>query len=335
MKLPPGKIPVELLNKIVFKNLGAFRKEVVVGPKTGIDGAVLKIGDKNIIVSMDPVTGAIEKIGWLAVNVNANDVATFGVEPAFMFSCILLPENSDSKLIDKISSQINKAAKKIGISVVGGHCESTIGLGNPVVIGCIIGFTDNQNYITAANAKPGDKIILTKSAGIEGTAILASDKEELLNKKININQITKAKNFYKEISVVREALIAYKTGGVNAMHDPTEGGIIGGIHEMADASKLGVKIYKDKIPVRIETAKICKIFKINPLKLISSGALLISTNPKHSKKVLNRLNQEGIQATIIGEFLPNSNQRIFKLKNNKELTLKRSKSDHLWKALQL
>lgn len=334
MKLPVGKIPVELLDKIVFKNLGVSRKEVVVGPKTGVDGAVIKIGDKNIIVSMDPVTGANEKIGWLAVNVNANDVATFGVEPAFMFSCMLLPANSDSKLIEKISSQINKAATNIGVSIVGGHCESTLGLNNPVVVGCIIGFTDNQNYITAANAKPRDKIILTKSAGIEGTAILASDKEKTLKKKLSIKQIENAKNFYKEISVVREALIAYKTGGVNAMHDPTEGGIIGGILEMADASKLGVKIYKDKISVRTETALICKLFKIDPLRLISSGALLISTNPKYSEKILKRLSEEGIQAAIIGEFLPNSNQRIINLENNEEMNLTRTKSDHLWKALQ-
>jgi hydrogenase maturation factor len=204
-----------------------------------------------------------------------------------------------------------------------------------VVIGCIIGFTNNQKYITAANAKAGDSIILTKSAGIEGTAILASDKEEILHKKINIKRIKKAKNFFKEISVVREALIAYKTGGVNAMHDPTEGGIIGGIHEMADASKLGFKIYKDRIPVRIETSTICEFLKIDPLQLISSGALLISTNPKYSNEVLKRLHQEGIPATIIGKFLSNSSQRIIKLENNEELISKRSKSDHLWKALQL
>jgi hydrogenase maturation factor len=335
MKLPPGKIPVELLNNIVFKNLGVTRDDIIVGPKNGLDGAVLELGDKNIIVSMDPVTGAIEKIGWLAVNVNANDVATFGVEPSFMFSCILLPENSDSELIRDISSQINNAAKEIGIAVVGGHCESTIGLNNPVVVGCIIGFTDKKKFVTAANAKPGDIIILTKSAGIEGTAILASDKEKELNKKIHISQIVKARNFYREISVVKEALIAYETGGVNAMHDPTEGGIIGGIHEMADASKLGVKIFKKKIPVRIETSLICKFFKIDPLQLISSGALLISANPKYVYNILNSLSKEGIQATVIGEFLSNPNLRVIKFENEEERDLIRPKSDHLWKALRL
>ncbi len=152
------------------KNLGAERKEVTIGPAAGIDGAVLDLGDKALIVSMDPITGAVERIGWLAVNVNANDVATFGVEPAFLFSCMLLPENADRTLVEAISSQMNTAAKDLGIAIVGGHCESTPGLTNPIVVGCIMGITAKGGYVTAADAKPGDKLILTKSAGIEGNS---------------------------------------------------------------------------------------------------------------------------------------------------------------------
>jgi hydrogenase maturation factor len=166
MKLPPGKIPVDILKEVVFKNLGADRKEVTVGPSAGIDGAVLDLGDKSLVVSMDPITGAIERIGWLAVNVNANDVATFGVEPAFLFSCMLLPENAERKLVETISAQMNAAAKDLGIAIVGGHCESTPSLTNPIVVGCTMGLTEKGRYITAGGAKPRDKLILTKSAGI-------------------------------------------------------------------------------------------------------------------------------------------------------------------------
>lgn len=335
MKLPPGKIPIKLLNEVVFKNLGIKRKEVVVGPKAGIDGAVLDLGDKSLIVSMDPVTGALEKIGWLAVNVNANDVATFGVEPAFMFSSILLPENTDSKLVEKISSQIHNAAKELEMAIVGGHCESTLGLTSPVVVGCVIGFTDKKKYVTAAGAKPGDKIILTESAGIEGTAILASDKEKILKNTINSKLIQDANNFYKKISIVKDALIAYKTGGVHAMHDPTEGGIIGGIHEIADASKLGVIIFENEISISNETAVICKYFRIDPLQLISSGALLISSSPQYANKIIKKLKTNGIPAKVIGEFLKDTDQRIIVTKNGRKKALVRPKSDHLWKALRL
>ncbi len=334
MKLPPGKIPVDILKEVVFKNLGADRKEVTVGPAAGIDGAVLDLGDKSLVVSMDPITGAVERIGWLAVNVNANDVATFGVEPAFLFSCMLLPENADRKLVETISVQMNSAAKDLGIAIVGGHCESTPGLTNPIVVGCTMGLTEKGRYITAGGAKPGDKLILTKSAGIEGTAILATDREQALKKTMGAMMLQAAKNFYSQISVVKDALTAYKTGGVHAMHDPTEGGVAGGIHEMADASNVGVEVFEEAIPVQLETAQICSYFQIDPLQLIGSGALLISAEAKSASETVRNLKLECIQASVIGEFTENTDQRVLMQKDGGTKALPRPLSDHLWTALR-
>jgi len=333
MKLPPGKIPIEILKTVVFKNLGADRQEVTVGPRAGVDGAVLDLGDKSLIVSMDPITGAVERIGWLAVNVNANDVATFGVEPAFLFSCIMLPEKSASEIIEVICSQMNAAAAELGIAIVGGHCESTPSLTNPIVVGCIMGMTQKGCYVTAAGARSGDKLILTKSAGIEGTAILASDRDAELKKTLSATTLRNAKDFYRQISVVKDALTAYKTGGVHAMHDPTEGGVAGGIHEMAEASHLGVKIFEKAIPVKPETAKICSHFKIDPLQLISSGALLISAETKSAEKIIENLTQQQITASIIGEFSADTSQRLLLRENGAVQSLQPS-SDHLWAALR-
>jgi hydrogenase expression/formation protein HypE len=334
MKLPLGKIPVDILKEVVFKNLGAERKEVVVGPSAGIDGAVLDLGDKSLIVSMDPITGAVERIGWLAVNVNANDVATFGVEPAFLFSCMMLPEQADRKLVETISSQMNDAAKKLGVAIVGGHCESTPSLSNPIVVGCILGLTEKGRYVTAAGAKPGDKLILTKSAGIEGTAILATDREETLKKTMSSAMLEAAKNFYGQISVVKDALTARKAGGVHAMHDPTEGGVAGGIHEMADASNVGVKVIEDSIMVQPETAHICGHFQIDPLQLIGSGALVISAEEENASQIISNLKREGVHASIIGEFTENSEKRMLVQKDGSVKVLPRPLSDNLWTALR-
>jgi hydrogenase expression/formation protein HypE len=333
MRLPPGKIPVDILEEVVFKNLGARREDVVVGPTAGIDGAVLNAGNRSLIVSMDPITGAVERIGWLAVNVNANDIATFGVEPNFLFSCIMLPEKAEKKTVEVICSQMDAAAKDLGIAIVGGHCESTPGLTNPIVVGCVMGLTEKGQYVTAAGAKAGDKLILTKSAGIEGTAILASDREEQLSKIINPEMLSNAKNFYNQISVVKDALTAYRTGGVHAMHDPTEGGVAGGIHEIADASKLGVKIFEEKIVVEPETAKICRYFEVDPLQLIGSGALLISAEAQRTREIIDHLRQERIYATAIGEFVDNVNKRLLIQKDGNAQDLPRPESDHLWRAL--
>ncbi len=333
MKLPFGKIPIDILEDVVFKNLGIKREEVVLGPSAGFDGAVIDVGDKSIIASMDPITGAIGRIGWLAVNINANDIATFGVEPEFLFSCILLPEGAERKTIETISVQMNEAAKNLGIAIVGGHCEVTPELVNPIVVGCMLGITEKGKYVTAGGAKPGDKLILTKSAGIEGTAILASDREERLKGAVDAETLQNAKEFCKQISVVKDAITAFKTGGVNAMHDPTEGGIAGGIHEMADASNLGVKVFEEKIQVQPETLEICDFFKIDPLQLISSGALLISAKPESAEKIIKRLKMERIHASIIGEFLDDPHKRLLLKKDGKKENLPRPVTDHLWIAL--
>jgi hydrogenase expression/formation protein HypE len=333
MKLPPGKIPIDILKEVVFKNLGAERKEVILGPTAGVDGAVLDLGTKNAIVSMDPITGAVERVGWEAININANDVATFGVEPAFFFSCIMLPEGADSKIVENISSQMNMAAKELGIAIVGGHCESTPGLTNPIVVGCIMGLTEKGKYVTAAGAKAGDKLILTKSAGIEGTAILATDRKTQLSKIFSPAILESAKGFYNQISVVKDALTAYSVGGVNAMHDPTEGGILNGIHEMADAANVGVRVYEEKITVEPETAKICRFYEIDPLQLISSGALLIAADPKAEDKIIDALCKQHIYADTIGEFNPNPNKRLLNHKDDSVEILPRPVSDHLWLAL--
>jgi len=334
MKLAHGKIPIDILESVVFKNLGIRRREVVLGPSAGIDGAVINVGNKSLVVSTDPITGAIELIGWLAVNINANDIATFGVEPAFLLSCILLPENADMKTVETISGQMGKAAKELGIAIVGGHCEVTPGLANPIVVGCTIGMTEKGNYVTAAGVKQGDKIILTKTAGIEGTAVLASDKENQLEKVVSATTLRNAKRFYDQISVVKDAITAFKTGAVHAMHDPTEGGVAGGIHEMADASHLGFRVHKKKIPVRPETTEICNFFEIDPLQLTASGSLLIAVERDSADRVVGILSKEGITAEVIGEFLPSVEERIIIQEDGSSENLVRPVSDHLWSALE-
>jgi hydrogenase maturation factor len=196
-----------------------------------------------------------------------------------------------------------------------------------------MGLTEKGNYVTAAGAKVGDKLILTKSAGIEGTAILATDREEHLKKVFNSTLLESAKGFYSQISIVKDALIAYRSGGVHAMHDPTEGGIVNGIHEMCDAAGLGVEVFEDKISVEPETAKICRYYAIDPLQLISSGALLIAVDPQAANSVIDALCEQRVYANVIGEFNANQNKRLLMKPDGMAEMLPRPSSDHLWIAL--
>jgi len=229
---------------------------------------------------------------------------------------------------------MDKAAKRLGMAIAGGHCEVTPELTHPIVVGCAMGITEKGNYVTAGGAKSGDRLILTKTAGIEGTAILASDKEKQLRKTVAISLLENAKKFFNQISVVKEAITAFKTGGVNAMHDPTEGGVAGGVHEMADASNLGFRIFEEKIPISKETLKICSFFKIDPLYLIASGSMLIATKQNSANRIVKALKKNKIQANVVGELLPSPEKRIIERKNGEEEELSRPVCDHLWLALE-
>lgn len=333
MKLPTGKVPSNILQEIVFSNLGAKRGEVVVGPSYGLDGAAVEVGDKVLITSMDPITGALERIGWLAVNINANDVATFGVEPSFFSSCLLLPENATEEIVKTICGQIDLGARRLGMAVIGGHAESTPNLAFPIVVGCCMGVTERGHYVTSRGAKPGNLVILTKSAGLEGTAILAADRQAQLLRELGKSVLKEAKGFYDNVSVVKEAILAFQTGYVTAMHDPTEGGVAGGIHELADASKLGFKVYEKRMRIADETLKICDFFHIDPLQLIASGSLLIAVEKRSADEVLEVLSKGKIPAGVIGELLSSPKERFIMRRDGTTEELIRPTFDHLWLAL--
>ncbi len=329
-----GKVPNEVLEEIVFKNLGAKRDDVVLSPSIGEDAAIVRAGHQILAISSDPITGAEEWLGWLAVHVNANDIATRGIQPRWFNSIILLPKNSTTQLIEKICTQMDKAARQLNIAITGGHCEITPGIEQPIVTGCAVGVAENRKYVTSGGAKIGDRIILTKGTGIEGTAILASDRKKELLKVFDEGFLKRAENFFQKISVVTDSLTAFKVGGVSAMHDPTEGGVAGGLHELADAADVGFQVYEKKIIIQEETRRICAYYEIDPLQLISSGSLLIIAENEKTNEIISNLSKNYIQASIIGEITEPASGRNFVTKTGEKTELARPVSDHLWIALK-
>jgi len=329
----PGKVPTDVLEKIVFKNLGAKREDVVLSPSLGEDAAIVKAGNAVLAVSSDPITGAEKWLGWLAVHVSANDVATRGVAPCWFNSIIMLPQTATKKTIENICTQLDKAAKQLNIAIIGGHCEVTPGIDHPIVTGCVIGIAENGKYVSSSGAKVGDKIILTKGTGIEGTAILASDRKQELLEVFDKKFLESAENFFEQISVVKDALIAFKTGAVSAMHDPTEGGVAGGLHELADAADVGFNVYEESVLVPEQTQKICDHFGVDPMQLIGSGALLIIANQDKADQIIKNLADNAIQASIIGEVTKAKFGRNLITKTGEKTELVRPANDHLWKAL--
>ena len=333
MKLPLGKVPPSLLGETVFRFLGAERNDVLFGPSKGEDAAIVRVGRNLLALHCDPISGAYGRIGWIAINIATNDIATRGILPRWVITCILLPEGSEQSLLESICRDMGTAAKRLDVAIVGGHSEVTPGLSHPVVVVFPVGVAKGQHYALSCNTRPGNKIILTKSIGIEGTAILAHDREELISKRFGEEFVLRAKAYFDDLSILTEALAAFRARGVKGMHDPTEGGLAGGLNEMCDAAGLGFRVYEDQIPIRSETSEICKLFQLDPLALISSGALLITAEAEKVEKVKKRITEAGVPATVIGETLREREKRLIRRKNGREETLAMPLSDQLWTAL--
>ena len=296
-----GKVPRKILEKHVFPYLGAPNPRLIKGPLLGEDAAIIDQGDKVMVAKANPITGAVRGIGWLAVHINANDVATRGARPTWYFSIILLPEDSEETLLEEIMQDQHRACNKLGISIAGGHTEVAPGLSRPIVAGFMLGEAPRGKYFTTSGAQVGDHILMTKGAGLEGTSILATDLYQLLREELPPDTLSRAQRFLEEISIVPEAMIASQTPGTHAMHTPTEGGILNGLVELTEPAKLGFKVHQDQIPVRMETRAICQALQINPLSLLSSGSLLIAIDPGHGQELKDQLRASGIEANIIGE----------------------------------
>ncbi|MEM2141958.1 MAG: AIR synthase family protein [Candidatus Thorarchaeota archaeon] len=329
----PGKIPPGLLESVVLTRLGATDEDVILGPGTGRDAALVRVGNRLLVMSCDPITGSINDAGWLAVHVNANDIATFGISPSWFLASIMLPTGSSSDDLERIMGQINNACRDLGIAVVGGHTEVSHCVSRPIVSGFMVGVVHDGRYVTSSGARPGDRIVVTKSVGIEGTAILATDGREYLSKFMTPEQLDEAASLRNRISVVHDGVTAFRTGHVTAMHDPTEGGLAGALHEICDASRVGFRVDTSRIPVHPLTRRICDILRLDVLGLISSGCMLIAVKPDHVTDVVSALWEIGIPAAEIGEITGHIAERTV-LTNEGEVHLPRPETDALWEGLR-
>ncbi|MCX8208524.1 MAG: AIR synthase family protein [Sulfolobales archaeon] len=297
-----GKLAPDLMLKYVIGRTGAPDPSVLVGPSIGEDAAIIDLSDGRVlVVHSNPITGAVENIGWLAVHVSCNDIAVRGARPRWLLPVLYLPENSGVDLIDRITGQVDRAARELGAAVVGGHTEFTPGLGRPLISMTAVGIASRGRYITTGGARVGDLVLMTKTAGVEGTAILSTDfRNLLLELGVPEELVERGRKFIERVSVAREALLLAERGLATSMHDPTEGGLVGGLAEVAYASGTTIYIRESDVRVAEETEAISRALGVDPLRLISSGTLVATVPPDKAGEALRALEEEGVEASVIG-----------------------------------
>lgn len=319
-----GKLNWEDLEYIINSNRGNLKKDVRIRSGIGEDCSVINFGDYECVLSTDPITGASSNLGKLAVHINCNDIASCGVEPLGLLVTILAPENTSLKEIKKVMEEINSEAKELNVEILGGHTEVTDAV-NKIIVSCTaVGKCRANSAVPASKAQVGDDIIVTKYLCMEGTTIIINDLFNKVKDVLKEEEIEEAKGYEKELSVVKEGIIAGGFG-VNSMHDITEGGVLGALFEISEASNVGFIVYSEKMPVSEVTKKVCNKLKIDPLRFISSGSMLITT--KNGEELIKKLEKEGIRATIIGKVIKDDKLLCY---NNIETKVEPPKRDELF-----
>ncbi len=305
-RYPTGKLSHAELAELLAGLPGAGGRDVAVGPRIGEDAAALAVGDQRIVVATDPVTFATDSVGWYAVHINANDVATMGAKPRWFQACVLMPPDAPVT-VRSIFDDMGSACEPLGVAIVGGHTEVTPGVAYPIVVGTMMGVTDGASLLRTSGARVGDAIVLTKTAALEATAIIARQCADRLAGHVPRRLAKRAARFLYDpgISVVREAMIAARAGA-SSMHDPTEGGVIAGLWEMAEASGRRFVVDVAAIPIAAETRRVCEAVAIDPLRAIASGSLVVTIPADRVGGLLGRLKRAGVEAAAIGEVAPGS-----------------------------
>jgi thiamin-phosphate kinase len=312
MTLPVGKLPSDQLSRLL-RQIAMRDPSVLLGPGIGRDCAVIDfVGDQLLVAKSDPITFATDEIGWYAVQVNANDLATTGARPRWFLATLLLPQTIEPEEIDSIFDQMRTACAEVGATIVGGHTEVTHDLTRPIVMGTLLGTVARNRLITPEGAQPGDAIVLTKRLAVEATAIMAREKAAELSTAFAEPFLQRCRHFLREpgISVLREAQLAVQAGRIHAMHDPTEGGVATALNEMAVAAQVDLLIRLDAVPIYSETQALCDYFELDPWGAIASGSLLMAVEAAETDRVVEDLRRNQIEATVIGHVIARSDRPI-------------------------
>ena len=334
-----GKVDANVLERTSFKRrLG--KRQVIYGPGRGRDNAVISLGGKKVLIAtVDPMSVVpeigVELSAWLSVHLIASDYWTSGNKPEYAAFNYNFPVSMSLVDVEAYLDSVNKECNLIGVEVVAGHTGSYPGGGFTVVGGgMMFGTSRAGRYLTPSMAKPGDSILMTKQAGVEAASYLAMSFPEELQAIVGRKVVDRTKRLIHQCSVVKDCQVAATCGlgkdGVTSMHDATEGGVTAGLAEMAYSSGTAFVFEKTKVPISDEVSAVCKAFRLDPLKTLSEGALMLTCGGRSEDKILQALKDHRIPAVRIGRVTRGTG--LIEIAHGRKKSIKASDSDPYWNA---
>ena len=322
-----GKLTDEQLQSLVIGRLPALSATTLSGAGIGADCAWIRTGEDLMVTSSDPITAGGTESGTLAIHVSCNDIAACGVRPSGILIVIIAPPSVTEEDIKMTVDQASSEAQALGVDIVGGHTEVSDAVNKMIVVSTAFGLVRKGGCVPLGKAMPGDSLIMTKTAGIEGSFIAANEHKDKLSGKVSEDDIKEALSYKSLISVVKEGAACgnlraepakvredgFVLSAVNLMHDVTEGGVFGAAFEMADFSKTGAVIDKRLVPFTKATTAICSALGLDAFRLISSGSLMIAT--PEPDRIISELKEQGVPTAVIGRFTDRS-EGVFYIEND-------------------
>lgn len=338
-----GKLPPEVFEEVIYKNLGKERKEVAVPPRSGVDFGVIELKDVAIIVKTDPVfivpEYGWEKSSWFAVHILASDVAVSGSPPMYAAIDLNLPTKMSKEEFVKMWKGISDECRRLGIAIVAGHTGKYEGVDYPMLGGMtFLSITSKDGYVTTQMAEPGDAVIMTKGPAVEAAGILASMFPKAVEQKYGKAFAERASSIFYKQSVYRDAMILSKLGlrtAVTSMHDATEYGVWGALNDISEASGNGIEVYESQLFYDEDVKKVVELFSeiagesFDMYSAISEGTLIATVRESRAQEAVKRLESEGIRAGVIGKVVEGEGVYL-KKKDGSEEKIRRPSKDPFW-----
>lgn len=330
--LKVGKLDSEVLQSIVIDKINFRRPEVKTRASVGEDCAVIDYGPYECVISTDPITASVNDIGRLSIHISCNDIASNGIEPLGITLAVMLPVGTTKEDVENIMAQAGAAAEAIGVEIIGGHTEVTPAVNQPVIVSTAFGRGLAGESASAGQMEAGDWILMTKSAGLEGTGIIASDKGGELQDVLTAEEMEHALELLDHVSVVKEGIVAGKVG-TSGMHDVTEGGILGAVWELCHLGGKGCEVWEDQIFIDPVTLKIADHYGIDPLRLISSGSMIIMASDEKKDAIIEAVKAEDVAISCIGRICPVEDGVKIKRKSGEIQEITPPEADELYKVV--
>jgi hydrogenase expression/formation protein HypE len=300
-----GKIPGQLLARML-ERFPPAPPEVRLGPRIGEDACAIDVAAGVLVAATDPITFTGERLGRLAVIINANDVAVTGVRPRWFLAVVLVPPDIDEVAIGGVFDGVRLGLAQIGAHLVGGHTEVTAAVTRPVVVGQMLGLAESGRFVPTGGVRPGDVIVQVGPVPIEGAAVLAFEAaDQLTGSDPSVLHAARESLDHPGISVVEPALLAAELGAT-ALHDPTEGGLAAGLHELAEASGVRIRVDREAVSWFGPGREVCEVLGADPWSTLASGCLLAAFTPDRAEPAIQALGAAGHSAATIGAAEPGS-----------------------------